>query len=623
MPAHIQFPFIFGVPVLPARRVIAIDPGSRNLKVVMAEAFLNRVRIVHRELVPIPETDPSPAEAAAEQLAQTLCKLGDYPLALVLPQHITHSQIVDLPVTSQAEVARLVQNEAYKLAGLSQSKMAYDHCPLHPFGRHANPFWITLCQENEVFSLLENLKLERENICDATSTGNALMASYLRMYPDTTATVLVDLGMRSTTLAILIDGQGAHAASFALGNEMFLETLAQNLQITIPEAEKLQREQSLLAKNKSNSAYVEIVETWRQELHRLVNEWLIEQVNLKLSLVSFQFILCGGAARQPGFIEYLNRAPDSPAFLPWPGPEDSDEDSAEAGLFAVAEGAALHALGKSLQSASLLPLELRKNWQNQRTSQIVQSLSFMLLLVAAMLLAFGAWQKSNIINRKTAMLGEIQSVWTQIRNLEDNRKKLAGNFEAVRPLLERQQFTYDTLQTLALLQQTRANRSFWHVLFADAQTYFSAPPVGATNEPPPAEFSGPVLPSPFPPPPTLSATTNRPPVKLGFVAELCIPEEGEAMRRTLSQVVTELKKNARFKSVDVLPPEQRRTLAEPKAVIPDRHFALFLELETNEFLSLPAISTNAPPVPPASPARATIATPQPVIAWPKPPEAKP
>jgi hypothetical protein len=155
------------------------------------------------------------------------------------------------------------------------------------------------------------------------------------------------------------------------------------------------------------------------------------------------------------------------------------------------------------------------------------------------------------------------------------------------------------LSSLAWLQEARSNRALWYVLFADQQSYLTAaaPDSGLTN---PAPFIGPL------PVAELPAATNRPVAKPGFVAELCIPEEGEAMRRTLSQVVAALQKNPRFKNVDTVPPEQRRALAEPKALLanPERHFALFLELATNEFITVSAPATN-PPAASANPAPAT------------------
>jgi hypothetical protein len=111
----------------------------------------------------------------------------------------------------------------------------------------------------------------------------------------------------------------------------------------------------------------------------------------------------------------------------------------------------------------------------------------------------------------------------------------------------------------------RSNRSFWYVLFADPTSYFAGTtlPVAATN------LTN-VAVSLFP--------TNASPPRREFVAEMCIPQEGEEMRRTLSQVVGELGRNPLFARVDVLPAERRRTNVDAKVLLTNRHFGLAMEL---------------------------------------------
>lgn len=587
MPALFQFPFVFGVPVLPASRVIAIDAGSQHLKVVLAERFLSRERILRRECLEAPKPGASPAEAAEAnaKLAALIKEWGAYPVALTLPQHVTISQVIDLPPVEGDAVARLVQNEAYKLAGLSQSKVSFDHAPLEPFGRHQHAYWITLCQENEVNALVERLGLARADLCDATSAGNALIAAYLALFPDTSATVVVDLGLRSTTVAILYEGQGVHVAAFALGNEMFLETIGSARRCSLDEAARLQLESDLFGGPEALPAVCALAGSWRQELFRIVQEWLDEQPQLRLQTDSFQFVLTGEAAASPGFISYLNRSSGVPVFGPWPEPAVAGRPP---GWYAVAEGAARQALGKSAQPASLLPMDLRGIWKKQHAAQILQSVTFFFLLATAALLGLGFWQKVSLENRKQELQAQANSALQRARRIESLQRQFQADYHRLHPLLERQQATLDTLQALAALQETRSNRSFWYVLFADQQSYFGSSTL-QTNEPPPTNVVGLIGPLPLEPP----VPTNRI-TRAGFIAELCIPEEGEAMRRTRSQLVTALKQNPRFKNVDTMPAEQRRPLAEPKVLLPnpERHVALFLELATNEFLVAAAPATN-------------------------------
>jgi len=68
-----------------------------------------------------------------------------------------------------------------------------------------------------------------------------------------------------------------------------------------------------------------------------------------------------------------------------------------------------------------------------------------------------------------------------------------------------------------------------------------------------------------------------------LIAELCVPADADAARSTLSLVVNSLKKAPVFARVDLLSEDLRRSLADPKVVLPERHFALALDFATTEF----------------------------------------
>jgi hypothetical protein len=182
-------------------------------------------------------------------------------------------------------------------------------------------------------------------------------------------------------------------------------------------------------------------------------------------------------------------------------------------------------------------------------------------------------------------LAKVQKGLDDVRENETSIGQLLAEYERMRPLLERQKATLDTLKTLALLQQSRSNRAFWYVLFADQQSYFTQPlplapvsPTGPTNilaatSVPPVLMTN-----------VLAAALTNPPVKPGFIAELCMPEEGETARRTFSELVADLKKDPMFSKVDSLSSDLRRNLADPKVLLPDRHFALAFELADTELL---------------------------------------
>src|SRR5207253_3159748 len=77
--------------------------------------------------------------------------------------------------------------------------------------------------------------------------------------------------------------------------------------------------------------------------------------------------------------------------------------------------------------------------------------------------------------------------------------------------------------------------------------------------------------------------TNLSPAKPGFIAELSVPEEAEAARRMLGQLVTALKQQPLFSKVDLLSDDLRRNLADSKVVVTDRNFVLALDFAETDF----------------------------------------
>ena len=583
-----QFPYVLGLPILPARRVIAIDVDARNIKIVLAQKFLNKVTFLRKEVVDLPDSIQNNEIAQStlkNEISSVIESLGHYPVAISLSQHLTLSQVIDLPPASQTDIQRMIQGEAHRIAGLSQTKIIWDYAPLKPYGKHTHSFWVTLSQEQEVYKAIENLGIEKEEVCGITSTGNALISAYLQKYPETVSTVLVDIGMRSTTIAILYEGQGIYTTSIALGLELLAESLSPSIGCSTQAAIDIICKKNLFYGNDKSDVYCSLIDGWLQELYRIVGEWLTDNFELRLNLESLQFVLCGNACNEH-LIDYLNKKPNSPHFSLWYY-EDDEERSYPPGFFAVAKGVSLQALGCAAQSASLLPDELKSSWQKLKIAQVVQSVCILLVLLFIILLGVGTWQTAFAARQKSILRSQIEYGLKLAEQLEDTKKVILQNYEKIRPVLYKKQITIDTIQTLELITVARSNKPMWFVVFADEQTYFNAPPLSGTNEPPQTNLFvviGPTMPTSEPP------ATNKVVVRPGYVVEVCIPEEGDIMRKTLSQLVSDLKRDTRFKNVDTIPFEQRRLVADQKTVLPDKHFAIFMELATNEFQ--PLQSTN-------------------------------
>jgi Tfp pilus assembly PilM family ATPase len=565
----------------PIRRVLALDAGSRSLKLLLAESDFGHLRILKEELIDLQAEGLVSADETKAHLQATLADLGRPPLALALPQHLSISQTVELAPAPEAEVKNLIHDEIVKLSGVSETRIVYDFVRIEAAANNRQQFWVTLCQDGDVRDRILRLGIEQEDLCEVTTTAGALVNAYRAMSPSSSRAILAHLGAQSTVLVILLGGQAAFVTSFQMGGDFLTRSLARVLACSEEKAESIKCERNVLKGEAACPEFALVLDGWVAELKRQLNDWFEHNPPLAAEVASFELIASGGGFDQPGLIGYLETEAGL-SFHPWPKPSQP-ETVCPSKRFEVAFGTALQALGHSAQPISLLPEDYRANWQKRLTRQRIESASVVLVLACFLLLALGTWQTVTATLYREALLAKVQASRESVRGNDLLTAQLAAQYEELRPLLARQQFTLDALNTLALLQQSRSNRSFWHVLLADQQTYFRGPVLTFTNKPAGTNLPVKLLLAEFGAPPAPAALTNAPLGTRGFIAELCVPEDPETARGILSQLVNDLNQQPLFTRVDLLSDDQRRNLADPKVIVPDRHFALELDLAATEF----------------------------------------
>jgi Tfp pilus assembly PilM family ATPase len=586
---------------LPVRRVLAIDAGSRSLKLMLVESAFSRWRILRQDVLDLSEEGLLSAGELGAHLQRTIEAWGRPPVALTLPQHLSTSQLIDLPPVPNSEAGRLIAEEVQKHSGLSESAIIYDSTRIESLLPSRQQFWVTLCREGDTREQIKRLGLQGEDICEVTTTANALLAAFHVASPNTRRAALVHAGAQSTVVVLVLGGHGVFASSFPVGGDAFTRALGEQLKCPVETAEDLKRAHDFFAGPDAAPGLQATVAAWLTELKRQLHDWFSAHRQLAAEVADLEVFVSGGVFAQAGLVGHLNAA-GGLHFRPWPPAADVTPPALQPG-FEVALGTALQALGRSPQPASLLPPGARAAWQRRAWRQLIELASAGLLVLIALLLIAATAQKLRVIHQKMDLLNKARVGLGQARTNALLAGQLLAQYEQIRPVLDRQQQAFATRTTLDLLQQARSNRSLWFVLFADQQSYFTQPlPALSTNQPGatnlllPLRYPSLIVSNLFGP-----VLTNPSPAKPGFITELCIPEEPEAARRTLSQLVNDLKQDPIFAKVDSLSDDLRRPLADPKVLLSDRHFALSLELADTELQRpspprrrLPAL-TNAPP----------------------------
>jgi hypothetical protein len=560
----------------PLQRVLAIDAGSRKFKLLLAQSDFGRLRVLKQEEIDLQAEGLVSVEETKACLQERLDQWGRPPLALVLPQHLTISQVIDLPVAQQSEVENLIQDETVKLSGVSNSRIVYDFVRIQSPSEHHQRFWVTLCQEGDIRDRIQKLGLENEDLCEVTTTANALTTAYQADSSPASRAILIHVGAQTTVVVILLDGQATASASFQMGGDFLTRALARALNCSDEKAESLKEHTNFFSGPDASPEFLHSVEGWAAELKRQLNDWFADNSALAAQVSSFELVGGGGVLEQPGFLDYM-RNEASLNIRPWPKRSEPASISPSDG-FEVAFGTALQALGCSGQPVSLLPEDFRQAWQKRVDRQRIEFASLILLVICALTLSMATWHKLSLVDRKKSLLAKVSAGQETVSLNESLNESLLTDYEVLRPVFAAQKYTLDMLESLTLLQNSRSNRSFWFVVVADQLSYFDAPlPPPSTNRPARINISV------TPPPSTAATATNLSLAKPGLIAELSVPEDAEHARSMLSELVAELRKSKLFSKADLLSDDLRRNIADPKVVLPERHFVLSLDFAETDY----------------------------------------
>ena len=573
---------------LAAHRLAVIDPGRHGLKVLVAESSLGHLRVLHRQTVNLPDEGVLEADDLRQHLEVVLPELGRHEVALVLPQHRTITQTLDLPADAETEPGTFLAAEARRLSGLAAEAIIVSFTPLLPYANRARPHLLTFCKQEEVANLINRYvpaaadsatEQEAGPLVEITTTAQALFAASRALRPVPENAVLVDLGAQETVVAILFGGQGVFATSFEGGSQQFTQALAESRPLTPEAAEALKRTQNLFQGAEAVEAVARTAENWHAQLRRALAEWQEDFPELQLPPGGLPVYLCGGGAAQPGLIEFLNHLGQL-RFQRWPGmTEEAMGEPMDA--YWVAYGAARVALGRQPRPLSLLPVEFRKRRRLQRAWEGLQAIIVAFLAVTLVLLVAGTWQKARLLQRKRELMTRTSAVLESAKTVAELAQRVEAGYASIDPLVYRQRQTLEVLQTWAAVNQVRTNNDFWFVLFGDTTSYQT----GTTLPQPATNQTG-----------SLSAPSGAPtPSRSEFIAEICIPQEGDAARRVLNQTLATLKRQRIFSSVDALPAERKREWVDPRVFISNRVFGVAMEWAPAEW-PRPFLATTDRPV---------------------------
>ncbi len=576
---------------LPARHFAVVDAGSRRVQVMAASVSRGRPRLRGVRTVDSHEEGFSTTEELREDARKLMREVAPEAVILVLPQSMMLRHVLEVPPGDAAATRALVEREATRIGGLSESQWAFDSVRLRAFGGMPNPVAAVFCRQSDLQDLLEGFVDDPRGVFDVRPAGDALAAAFRSVRPEVTEAILVDLGALHTGVTLVLGGQPVFSASFPSGSHAFTESLAEDMGCGLEAAEVLKRtEPPALGPSGGAPKMRAAVVAWLAELERTVGEWKDDhaEVAVAVAVGRWPVVLAGGGALQPGLAGELGAL----AVRPVEGWPDTGEGGVR-GDQATAWGAFLLALGLAAPAPSLLPSGMRAFWTQQRLWRGLLTFNLVFSAIVAVALIFGMREQSRLLAEKKSWREAAAAALQHARSIRGVAEGFNSRLEGMRPVLERQRQTVETLQVLNVLQQQRTSSNSWYVLLADGASYS----VGSNDVA--AAPASPKTSDPRGAPGAIGVATNLPMSSRTFVAEVCLIPQGEEMRQALSELVTDLKRYPVFRNVDVLPAERRHAWVSSNLIFTGRHFALELNLSEGELLPpipLPRlVATNREP----------------------------
>lgn len=488
---------------------------------------------------------------------------------IILPHQVTISQWMDLDSSQPDQLENRLEEQTRQLVGLGESKIVVDYVQAPSPDPDRSAYWITYCQESEVHKIIQEFGLKNVAICDVVADADALAAG-LQTSPEISGEwLMLDVRDGGTSTIVFEGAHPRYCSFFPIGNEMAKE---QETRSAGPIRVGIRNEFKGLESLRIRKGIPEIASEWTRDINRAWQEYRASILNdHQSSALTCPVILLADSPVFPAW-ETAVREKLQVSFLKtesiWPEPVANLQPDEWRHW-----GAVLATHRKKVKVPSLLPESVKAAWNEKQIGIICRSLALLSCVFAMVVMLVAVFQKGLLWKMKTELIEEVKDVELRFDQSLVVLRRLKQEYRMLQPLIQVEQDTYTAIEILGSMQHIRTNKNAWMVLLADQDSYYANDDLSSTNTTPSSNID-------------LSNRTNRVNMHRGFILELVLKSEGEAMRQELADVVTFLRDQDFLFNADILPADTRRPLVDPKLLIQDRHFAVSMEMDATDVIAI-------------------------------------
>ena len=457
-----------------------------------------------------------------------------------------------------------MEKQTQQLVGLGESKIVIDYIEIPSSDPDRAAYWISYCQESEIQKIIDQYGLSRVAICDVIGGVDALAASMLPPTGRQDEWMLLDVRDGGTLTTVFKDRYPRYSYFFPVGNDMAQEKGAQTggaIRVGILNGGRDWELQRI------RKGIPMVAQEWARDVQRAWQEYRVSLLkdNHSDPLHCPVMLMADHQIRD----QWKVAAKDSLAAsllgtdVVWPNKIPNLVPNERRHW-----GAVLAAKRKQVKVPSLLPESVQVAWNDKQINMILRSMALLSCVFAMVVMLVAVIQKAMLWKMKNALIEEVHGVEHRFDQSLLVLQGLKREFKMLQPLIQAERNTLAVVDVLGALQQIRTNHNGWMVLLADKDSYYAGDSTMKTNATTASNIES-------------NSLTNRVNLRRGFIFELVLNSEGEAMRAELADLISFLRNRDFLYNADILPSDTRRPLVASNLVVQGKHFAVSLEMDAD------------------------------------------
>lgn len=333
---------------------VGLDIGSKTIKIVELESQRGGWKLRASGIVGYNGASPESLKTEKElvPLAETIkklhkeAKISSKDVVIALPETQVYARTINFPLLTDSEISSAVKWEAEQYIPIPLEEAVIQHQILER-REDATPPQVSVLLVAAPRDIIEKYqKTVRMAGMNLIAVETELMALVRSLAPQDQTVMIIDLGARSTDIAIAKKGQLIFSRSVSTGGDAFTRAVAQGLGIERKQAEEYKRAYGLSQdklEGKVRKSLEVVFKMVADEMRKAVQFYQTEEKGDSPSSV----VLSGGSAGMPEAVSFLTKALNVEVVIGNPfskvtvDPVAAKSLSGYAPLYAIAVGLAM------------------------------------------------------------------------------------------------------------------------------------------------------------------------------------------------------------------------------------------------------------------------------------------